>query len=513
MPKAKRTIDSSSDEGDDEWDGGSSEDEEDEEEYKPAAKQPKSKPAASPSKQQKAKPAAKKGPSKAGAAKERVQTEADKAADREAAKLRVAAVKADLVHEDREPAYDYSLLHPSRELRQAASKSSVDVVRNKGVAGKKKYLMMLPGRFAPVDGGTIGTIEKLDTANPELLLNWPGKGKLQLSGSLLRPKARYLTMRLSKGKVCGPWARCLSPTPTPTATSSRTPRAPQMLTEDVFDSMVVFPKAQWLQSSTEEAEGEDGAGAEDSLTPGAIPDTVHRVLHQKYSFAGGASGEGGSGAAAARSSANIRDALESAGHDSDAGSDAASDEAGAVGDVEVIDVDADEAGAPSSGKLPRRSTARQTKKSYVDAGSSAGEEDSEEEEEAPLGELRRVAASTKPAAKPRAKAEPDAKKPAAKASKPAKKPAAPSAKAPPKPKPAASSKAPKPKPKRKRDKDSSDEDSAADSDEDSEGFVGDWKPRKVDTPASGNSRGGSARAGRKTTSSYKEDSNSDDSMS
>ena len=282
-----------------------------------------------------------------------------------------------------------------------------------------------------------------------------------------------------------------------------------MLTEDVFDSMVVFPKAQWLQSSTEEAEGEDGAGAEDSLTPGAMPDTVHRVLHQKYSFAGGASGEGGSGAAAARSSGNIRDALESAGHDSDAGSDAASDEAGAVGDVEVIDVDADEAGAPSSGKLPRRSTARQTKKSYVDAGSSAEEEDSEEEEEAPLGELRRVAASTKPAAK----AEPDAKKPAAKASKPAKKPAAPSAKAPPKPKPAASSKAPKPKPKRKRDKDSSDEDSAADSDEDSEGFVGDWKPRKVDTPASGNSRGGSARAGRKTTSSYKEDSNSDDSMS
>ena len=63
------------------------------------------------------------------------------------------------------------------------------------------------------------------------------------------------------------------------------------------------------------------------------------------------------------------------------------------------------------------------------------------------------------------------------------------------------------------DKDSSDEDGAGDSDEDSKGFVGDWKPRKVDTPASGNSRGGSARAGRKTTSSCKEDSNSDDSMS
>ena len=296
---------------------------------------------------------------------------------------------------------------------------------------------------------------------------------------------------------------------------SRTRRAPQMHTEDVFDSMVVFSKAQWLQSSTEEAEGEDGAGVEDSLAPGAMPDTVHRVLHQKYSFAGGASGEGGSGAAAARGSGNIRDALESAGHDSDADSDAASDEGGADGEAEVIDVDADEAGASSSGKLPRRATGRKAKKTYVDAGSSAEEVDSEEEEDAPLGELRRVAASTKPASKPRAKAEPDAKKPAAKAAKPAAKPKPkpPSAKAPAKPKPAASSKsAPKPKAKRKRDEDS-DEDSAEDSGEDSEGFVGDWQPRKVATPSSGKSRGSQERPGRTSTSSYKEESGSDDSKS
>lgn len=54
------------------------------------------------------------------------------------------------------------------------------VIRNRGTSGKKKYLMMLPGRLAPVEGGTIGTIEKLDTPNPELLLHWPGKGKLQV---------------------------------------------------------------------------------------------------------------------------------------------------------------------------------------------------------------------------------------------------------------------------------------------------------------------------------------------
>ena len=33
-----------------------------------------------------------------------------------------------------------------------------------------------------------------------------------------------------------------------------------MHTEDVFDSMVVFSKAQWLKSTTEEAEGEDDGG-------------------------------------------------------------------------------------------------------------------------------------------------------------------------------------------------------------------------------------------------------------
>lgn len=290
-----------------------------------------------------------------------------------------------------------------------------------------------------------------------------------------------------------------------------------MHTEDVFDSMVVFSKAQWLQSSTEEAEGEDGAGVEASLVPGAMPETVHRVLHQKYSFAGGASGEGGSGAAApARGS--IRDALESAGHDSDADSDAASDEGGgADGEVEVVDVDADEAegeaGASLSGKSSRGGarSSRKAKKSYVDAGSSAEEVDSEEEEEAPLGELRRVAASTKPAPKSGSsarKAEPDAsKKPAAKAAKPAAKPkpAPPSSKAPAKPKPAASSKpAPKPKPKRDRDEDS---------DEDSEGFVGDWQPRKVATPSSDKGRGSRERPGRTSTSSYKEESGSDDSKS
>ena len=157
-------------------------------------------------------PAAKrqKATSAAPARKTSKKPEADPQATAAAAKLQRAALAANLVHSDREPAYEYSLLHPSKELRQMASKSSVDVVRSKGPAAKKKcklarqhsrrsratarartrrpqakvrrnacrrYLMMLPGRFAPVEGGTIGTIEKLDTPNPELLLHWPSKAR------------------------------------------------------------------------------------------------------------------------------------------------------------------------------------------------------------------------------------------------------------------------------------------------------------------------------------------------
>ena len=217
MPKKKVVESDSDDDGDDEWQGSG----DDSEEEAPKPKKQKST-ASTASSAGSAGASSSKGKGK-GKAKAPAISEADAEAAAAAAKLQDAACAADLVQTDRNPSYEYSVLHPSKELRQLAGKSSVDVVRSRGAnSTKKKYLMLLPGRFAPVDGGTIGSIEKLDTPTPELLLHWPGKGKLRFAGSLVRPRARYLTMKQQAGSFHA---------------------------EDVFENLVVFSEAQWLQSA------------------------------------------------------------------------------------------------------------------------------------------------------------------------------------------------------------------------------------------------------------------------
>ena len=42
-----------------------------------------------------------------------------------------------------------------------------------GILPHPRYLIALPGNFAPLEGGTIGAIEKLDTRNPEMVIEWP----------------------------------------------------------------------------------------------------------------------------------------------------------------------------------------------------------------------------------------------------------------------------------------------------------------------------------------------------
>ena len=94
-----------------------------------------------------------------------------------------------------------------------------------------------------------------------------------------------------------------------------------MFAEDVFENLVVFSKAQWLKSEGDDFEDPDGeaeTSAATALAPGPMPDTVHRKLHKKWSYSGGAAGEGGSGSAAR---SGIREAFDSvstpAGGDSD----------------------------------------------------------------------------------------------------------------------------------------------------------------------------------------------------
>ena len=59
------------------------------------------------------------------------------------------------------PPYEYELLHASKELASLASSRSIDIVKKPSTQAKKpRYLLMLPGKFAALDGGEIGSIER-----------------------------------------------------------------------------------------------------------------------------------------------------------------------------------------------------------------------------------------------------------------------------------------------------------------------------------------------------------------
>ncbi|KOO29418.1 DNA-binding protein rhl1 [Chrysochromulina tobinii] len=189
--------------------------------------------------------------------------------------LQAKAEDGGLVRSDRMPHYEYPLLHASKELRQMGAARSIDIVKKaKGAANKPRYLIALPAQLAPMDGGTIGSIERLDTPNPEIYLEWPGQGRLRLRGTLLYPKAKLITLQ---------------------------PRAGQLYCEEAFDNVLVFSEAGWLPPLTRSeggggnsAEGGDAparslAAGDASLVP--IPAAVQQRIHKKWSFSAGAAAE------------------------------------------------------------------------------------------------------------------------------------------------------------------------------------------------------------------------------
>ena len=189
--------------------------------------------------------------------------------------LQAKAEDGGLVRSDRMPPYEYPLLHASKELRQMGAARSIDIVKKaKGAANKPRYLIALPAQLAPMDGGTIGSIERLDTPNPEIYLEWPGQGRLRLRGTLLYPKAKLITLQ---------------------------PRAGQLYCEEAFDNVLVFSEAGWLPPLTKSEGGggnsAEGGGApvrslaagDTSLVP--IPAAVQQRIHKKWSFSAGAAAE------------------------------------------------------------------------------------------------------------------------------------------------------------------------------------------------------------------------------
>ena len=163
--------------------------------------------------------------------------------------LQAKAEKSRLVRSDRTAEYEYPLLHPSKELRQLTSARSVAVTKKaKAAASKPRYLLMLPGKFAPMEGGDIGTIERLDTPNPEMYLDFPrggpdGQGgKLRLRGTILHPRSKYLTLM---------------------------PKAGELVCDEAFDNIIVFSEAAWMvpkvgSGDAAPADGAGGAGADEA---------------------------------------------------------------------------------------------------------------------------------------------------------------------------------------------------------------------------------------------------------
>ena len=88
----------------------------------------------------------------------------------------------------------YNALHASKALRKMSRDGASVPVHKKGRGqAKARYLVALPGHLAPVAGGEIGSIEKLDSPHPEMVLQWPA-GRLRLRGTVVRPRAKCLTL-------------------------------------------------------------------------------------------------------------------------------------------------------------------------------------------------------------------------------------------------------------------------------------------------------------------------------
>ena len=120
-----------------------------------------------------------------------------------------AAVESGVLQRDRAAAYEYPVLHPAKDLRA----QTLDTRRSRRPRrAPPRYLIALPGHLAPIDGGAgVGQIEKLDTANPELLLDFHGRGSSAAAAPSCTRARAFLTLQRK--------VRRSSPT-TPSTTSS-----------------------------------------------------------------------------------------------------------------------------------------------------------------------------------------------------------------------------------------------------------------------------------------------------
>ncbi|KAG6552671.1 hypothetical protein Mapa_005618 [Marchantia paleacea] len=138
-------------------------------------------------------------------------------------------------------------LVPTKTIRKCNGK---DIVK-KGNR-KTKYLFAFPGLVAPVSGGKFGDLTHLDSRNPILYIDFP-HGRLKLFGTIVYPKNKYLTMHFVPGRG-------------------------DIVCEDCFESLVVFPESWWIGTKEE--------NPEELCLP--LPSDLQQVKHADFDFNAGA---------------------------------------------------------------------------------------------------------------------------------------------------------------------------------------------------------------------------------
>mmetsp|Transcript_26664 Transcript_26664/g.47247 ORF Transcript_26664/g.47247 Transcript_26664/m.47247 type:complete len:310 (-) Transcript_26664:290-1219(-) len=110
-------------------------------------------------------------------------------------------------------------------------------INNKSASrGKKKLMFLFPGKLdVRASGGKLGTLDKLDTKNPVLYVEYP-EGRLKMQGTIVYPKTKYLAIQYKA------------------SASAIQAQKSGLHCRGSFDAFVVFSEYSWVGSKDENPE-------------------------------------------------------------------------------------------------------------------------------------------------------------------------------------------------------------------------------------------------------------------
>ncbi|QDZ18412.1 hypothetical protein HOP50_01g09170 [Chloropicon primus] len=117
----------------------------------------------------------------------------------------------------------------------------LDLVMKGNTRRAHRYLLVFPGLMSLADGATgrLGTLSNLSTPNPTMVIDFGEKGQVTLLGTIVHTSTQYALLNLESKK--------------------------SVVIEEVFDSLIVFSDAVWLDG--------EGKAADVKAVAGSGPDT------------------------------------------------------------------------------------------------------------------------------------------------------------------------------------------------------------------------------------------------